>query len=70
MFSAEEFREFLEDVVPVPWQFRDRMSRRWNVRVIQDEKWTHFEMKPGKPAHRETFLAGSVPDGAKIIESA
>ena len=49
------------------WQFSDRVTGKWNMGAFKDGRWIHFEMDLGNKHHREAFLNGQVPDGAKII---
>jgi hypothetical protein len=50
------------------WQFPDDVSGSWNMAVLErDGTWTPFEMELGNPQHRETFMAGQVPETAKRL---
>jgi hypothetical protein len=47
------------------WQFSESVTGTWWMGVLQDKKWIHFQMDLSDPKHREAFLAGVVPKGAK-----
>jgi hypothetical protein len=49
------------------WQFSDRVTSKWNMGVLQEGRWIHFEMDLGNEQHRKAFLSGQVPEGAKVI---
>lgn len=49
------------------WQFSDRVTGSWNMGVLKDGRWLHFEMDLGNEQHRNAFLCGQVPDGAKTF---
>jgi len=48
------------------WQFDDGVDGKWSMGVIQDGKWTHFEMELGDLKQREAFFLGKVPPGASL----
>lgn len=50
-----------EDGYQIVWQFSDSVSGPWNMGVLQDGIWHHFEMDLGDPDHRIAFLKGRVP---------
>ncbi len=50
-----------EDGYQIVWQFSDSVSGPWNMGVLQDGIWHHFEMDLGDPDHRVAFLKGRVP---------
>ncbi len=54
-----------EDGFHILWQFSDDVSGMWWMAVLQDGDWLEFEMDLGDLTHREYFLAGRVPPGAK-----
>ena len=56
-----------EDGYTILWQFSDSVTGRWNMGVLKDDRWVHFEMDLGNEQHRKAFLSGQVPDGAKVI---
>ena len=56
-----------EDGYTILWQFSDRVTGKWNMGVLKDGRWIHFEMDLGSEHHRNAFLRGEVPDGAKVI---
>jgi hypothetical protein len=39
----------------------------WNMGVLKDGRWLHFEMDLGNQQHRKAFLSGQVPAGAKTL---
>lgn len=49
------------------WQFSDGVSGEWNMGVLNDGDWVHFQMDLGNEQHRKAFLGGEVPDGAKFL---
>ena len=56
-----------EDGYTILWQFSDRATGEWNMGVLNEGRWVHFEMDLGNAQHREAFLSGQVPDGAKVL---
>jgi hypothetical protein len=56
-----------EDGYTILWRFSDRVTGKWNMGVLKDGRWIHFEMELGSEQHRKGFLSGQLPDGAKII---
>jgi hypothetical protein len=56
-----------EDGYTILWQFSDRVNGKWNMGVLKDGRWVHFEMDLGNEQHRKAFLSGEVPNGAKLI---
>ena len=58
-----------EEGFHIVWQFSDKVSGRWNMGVLQDGVWYHFEMDLGDPDHRAAFLAGEVPDDLTAVHS-
>lgn len=56
-----------EDGYTILWQFSDGVTGKWNVGLLKDGGWIHFEMDLGNEQHRKAFLGGQVPDGAKVI---
>jgi hypothetical protein len=48
------------------WQFSDHVKGPWRMAVLRDGKWVRFEMQLGNPNHRDAFLRGEVPHGAKL----
>jgi len=58
-YLAEGFTN--EDGYQIVWQFSDSVSGPWNMGVLQDGIWHHFEMDLGDPDHRVAFLKGRVP---------
>ena len=49
------------------WQFSDGVSGEWNMGVLKDGDWVHFQMDLGNEHHRKAFFGGQVPDGAKLL---
>ena len=56
-----------EDGFTILWQFSDTVSGEWNMGVLKDGRWVHFEMDLGNERHRNEFLSGQVPLGAKLV---
>jgi len=56
-----------EDGYHIVWQFSDSVSGPWNMGVLQDETWLHFEMDLGDPDHRAAFLNGEMPSDLSTI---
>lgn len=56
-----------EEGFHILWQFSDSVSGPWNMGVLQEGAWQHFEMDLGDPDHRAAFLDGEVPDDTTII---
>jgi hypothetical protein len=56
-----------EDGYTILWQFSDRVTGEWNMGVLKDGRWVHFEMDLGNEQHRKAFFSGQVPDGAKVL---
>jgi hypothetical protein len=53
-----------EDGFTILWQFANKATGEWNVGVLKDGHWVHFEMDLGNEQHRNAFLSGQVPSGA------
>jgi hypothetical protein len=49
------------------WQFGDGVNGEWNMGVLKDGDWVHFQMDLGNEQHRKAFFSGQVPDGAKRL---
>jgi hypothetical protein len=49
------------------WQFGEGVTGRWNMGVIRNGSWLHFEMDLGNEQHRRAFWSGEVPDGVTLI---
>jgi len=58
-----------EDGYHIVWQFSDSVSGRWNMGVLQDDTWYHFEMDLGDPDHRAAFMNGEIPDDLSAIRA-
>lgn len=56
-----------EDGFTILWQFGARVTGKWNTGVLKDGRRVHFEMNLGSEQHRNAFLSGRVPDGARGI---
>ncbi|HUX45673.1 MAG TPA: hypothetical protein VMV57_13055 [Terracidiphilus sp.] len=58
-----------EEGYHIVWQFADSVSGRWNMGVLQDDTWHHFEMDLGDPDHRAAFMNGEIPDDLTAIRA-
>jgi len=58
-----------EEGYHIIWQFSDSVSGPWNMGVLQDGTWYHFEMDLGDPDHREAFMNGEVPDDLSAVRT-
>lgn len=57
-----------EDGYHVTWDFAPDVAGPWNMAVLTEaQNWTRFEMDLGSAEHREAFLDGRVPNGAKLV---
>lgn len=56
-----------EDGFTILWQFSERASGEWNMGVLQNGRWVHFQMDLGNEHHRAAFLNGQVPKGSKVV---
>ena len=56
-----------EEGYHIVWQFSDSVSGPWNMGILQDGTWYHFEMDLGDPDHRAAFLNGEVPDDISAV---
>jgi hypothetical protein len=56
-----------EEGYTILWQFGESATGSWNVGVLVDSRWVHFEIDLGNSQHRESFWNGKVPAGAKIL---
>lgn len=56
-----------EDGYHIVWQFSDTVSGAWNMAVLQDGTWHHFQMDLGDPDHREAFFRNEVPPDATSV---
>ena len=56
-----------EDGYHIVWQFSDTVSGAWNMAVLQDDTWHHFQMDLGDPDQREAFFRGEVPPDASPV---
>jgi len=52
-----------EEGFHILWQFSDSAHGQWNMGVLRDGRWVHFEMDLGNREHREAFLRGELPRG-------
>lgn len=57
-----------EDGYHIVWQFSDTVSGAWNMAVLQDATWHHFQMDLGDPDQREAFFRGEVPPDASQVQ--
>jgi len=56
-----------EDGYTILWQFSDSVIGIWNMGVLKDGRWVHFQMDLGNEHHRYAFLSGRTPDGVEIL---
>ena len=49
------------------WQFGETAKGPWNVGVLVDDCWVHFEMDLGDEQHRKAFRQGQIPVGVKVF---
>jgi hypothetical protein len=49
------------------WQFDDTARGDWNVGVLLDGAWKHFQIDLGNQEHREAFWKGEIPAGVKLL---
>lgn len=56
-----------EEGYHIVWQFSDSVSGPWNMGILQDGTWCHFEMDLGDPDHRAAFLSGEMPSDLSAI---
>ena len=57
-----------EDGYHILWQFVSGHDGPWKMAVIDSNgEWIAFEMNLGNPNHKDAFLRGRVPEGAKFI---
>lgn len=54
-----------EDAFHILWQFANDVTGTWWMAVRESDAWLEFQMDLGDPVHREHFLAGRMPPGAK-----
>jgi hypothetical protein len=59
-----------EDGYHIVWQFSDSVTGPWNMGILQDGTWNHFEMDLGDPDHRAAFLSGEIPSDLSAIRLA
>jgi hypothetical protein len=59
-----------EDGYHIVWQFSDSVTGPWNMGILQDGTWYHFEMDLGDPEHRAAFLSGEIPSDLSAIRLA
>jgi hypothetical protein len=52
------------------WQFSDSAHGQWNMGVLRDGQWVHFEMDLGNHDHRNAFFIGEVPRGCEELTGA
>jgi hypothetical protein len=57
-----------EDGYHIVWQFSDSVSGAWNMAVLQDGTWHHFQMDLGDPDQREAFFRNEVPPDAASVQ--
>jgi hypothetical protein len=56
-----------EDGYNILWQFSDGVKGKWNMAILEDEKWIPFEMDLGNAEQRREFFDGRVPPGACLL---
>ena len=56
-----------EDGYTILWQFGSKATGRWNVGVLVDGAWVHFEIDLGNQQHREAFWSGNIPSEVKLL---
>jgi hypothetical protein len=56
-----------EEGYTILWQFGETATGTWNVGVLVDGGWVHFEIDLGNQQHREAFWQGHVPAGARLL---
>ncbi len=49
------------------WQFGEDVTGTWNMGVISDGRFLHFEMDLANEQHRNAFWNGEVPKGVKLV---
>ncbi len=58
-----------EDGFTIVWQFGERVTGHWNMGILKDGSWLHFEMDLGNEQQREAFMRGELPQGARSLGS-
>jgi len=56
-----------EEGFTIVWQFGETVTGLWNMGVLQNGHWVHFEMDLGNQQHRNAFLRGEVPEGVSTL---
>jgi hypothetical protein len=56
-----------EDGYHVLWQFSDGVKGKWNMAILENEKWIAFEMDLGSAKQRRAFFEGRVPPGTRLL---
>jgi hypothetical protein len=56
-----------EDGFTILWQFKESVTGSWNMGLLKDGRWFHFEMDLGNKQQRGSFLRGELPAGVKLI---
>jgi len=56
-----------EEGFTILWQFPEAATGEWNLAILQDGRWLHFEMDLGNQRHRDAFKRGEIPDGVKLV---
>lgn len=56
-----------EEGFTILWQFGQDVKGQWNMGVIKNGQWIHFEMDLGNELHRTAFWNGEAPDGVKLL---
>ncbi|NUP08853.1 MAG: hypothetical protein HOW73_22630 [Polyangiaceae bacterium] len=63
--DAEGFSN--EDGYHILWQFDDAVTGPWMMAVLVDDVWVPFKTDLANRRHRQAFLKGLVPPGAKLV---
>lgn len=68
IFQADNEGFSNEEGYHILWQFPTHVKGSWKMAVLDKHgKWIKFEIDLGNKKHRKTFLAGKIPNNAKII---
>lgn len=68
IFQADNEGFSNEEGYHIIWQFPTHIKGSWKMAVLDKHgKWIKFEIDLGNKKHRKTFLAGKIPNNAKII---
>lgn len=56
-----------EDGFTILWQFGAEVTGPWNMGIMRDGRWLHFQMDLGNERHREAFRRGELPEGVTLV---